>query len=131
MCERIRGILADRRDVSEKEMFGGIAFMIRGNMCVSIVKDDLMVRVGPEEHEELVQEPHVHPMDFSGRPMKGFLYVASLGLDADEDLERWVGYGLKHAMSLPAKVRKRLPPNKALQRTRDCNRWSLAAHPEC
>ncbi|HKC13845.1 MAG TPA: TfoX/Sxy family protein [Vicinamibacteria bacterium] len=116
LAERIRGILTDRRDVSEKKMFGGIAFMLRGNMCVGIVKDDLMVRVGPEAHEELVQQAHARPMDFAGRPMKGFLYVASTGLDSDADLERWVGYGLKHAMSLPAKAGKRVPPNKA-QRT--------------
>ena len=117
LAERIRGILADRHDVSERKMFGGIAFMIRGHMSVGIVKEDLMVRVGPEEHEELVRQPHARPMDFTGRPMKGFLYVASPGLDADEDLERWVGYGLKHAMSLPAKATGQLPPNKALKRT--------------
>lgn len=116
LAERIRGILGDRHDVSEKEMFGGIAFMIRGNMSVGIVKDDLMVRVGPEVHEELARQPHARPMDFTGRPMKGFLYIASSGLEADEDLERWVGYGLKHALSLPAKVGGR-PPSNALRRT--------------
>src|SRR5436309_14215260 len=104
LAERIRGILADRHDVSEKKMFGGIAFMVRGHMSVGIVKDDLMVRVGPDMHENLIRQPHARAMDFSGRPMKGFLYVDSAGLEADADLERWVGHGLQYALSLPAKA---------------------------
>jgi len=121
LAERIRGIVADRHDVSEKRMFGGIAFMIRGHMSIGIVKDDLMVRVGPEAHDNLVRRPHARPMDFTGRPMKGFLYVASPGLEADADLERWVGHGVKYAVSLPAKAgsSKRVPANEALQRTRE------------
>jgi TfoX/Sxy family transcriptional regulator of competence genes len=103
LAERIRRMLADRGDVSEKKMFGGIAFMIRGHMSVGIVKDDLMVRVGPDAQEQLVRQPHARPMDFTGRPMKGFLYVDSSGLDTDEDLQRWVGHGLEYVASLPAK----------------------------
>jgi TfoX/Sxy family transcriptional regulator of competence genes len=103
LAERIRGVLADRKDVSEKKMFGGIAFMVRGHMAVGIVKDDLMVRVGLEAHDELVRQPHARPMDFTGRPMKGFLYVDAAGLEGDVDLERWLGHGLQHALSLPAK----------------------------
>jgi len=119
LAERIRGILADRPHVSEKKMFGGIAFMIRGHMSVGIVKDDLMVRVGSEEHDNLVRQPHARPMDFTGRPMRGFVYVASPGLETDVDLERWLGHGLKYAESLPAKAASgpRLPPNQAVQRT--------------
>jgi len=117
LAERIRGILADRHDVSEKKMFGGIAFMIRGHMSVGIVKDDLMVRVGPESYEDLLRQRHARPMDFTGRPMKGFVYVASPGLETDVELERWVGHGLKYAASLPSKSGsvKRMPPNKALR----------------
>ena|SRR6266496_1234273 len=116
LAERIRGILADRPDVSEKKMFGGIAFMVRGHMSVGIVKDDLMVRVGPDMHEHLIRQSHARPMDFTGKPMKGFLYVDSAGLEADADLERWVGHGLQYALSLPAKAssRGRRPPIKAL-----------------
>ena len=103
LAERIRGVLDDRADVSEKKMFGGIAFMVRGRMAVGVVKDDLMVRVGPDAYEELVGRPEARPMDFTGRPMKGFLYVASKGLDRDADLARWVGHGLAYATSLPPK----------------------------
>ncbi len=119
LAERIREALADRHDVSEKKMFGGIAFMIRGHMAIGIVKDDLMVRVGPEDHHHLVREPHARPMDFTGRPMTGFLFVASLGLEADADLERWVAHGVAHALSLQEKPRagERLPPKPASRAT--------------
>jgi len=103
LAERIREVLDDRRDVTEKRMFGGIAFMVRGHMTVGIVKDDLMVRVGPKAYENLVGQRHARPMDFTGKPMKGFLYVESSGFEADEDLKRWVGLGLEFTLSLPAK----------------------------
>lgn len=103
LAERVRGVLDGRGDVAEKKMFGGIAFMLRGHMSVGIVKDELMVRVGPESYAELVRRPHARQMDFTGRPMKGFLYVAAEGLERDGDLERWVGHGVRYATSLPAK----------------------------
>jgi len=71
LAERIRGAFSERTDVAEKRMFGGIAFMVRGRMCVGIVKEDLMVRVGAAAHDALAQEPNARPMDFTGRPMKG------------------------------------------------------------
>jgi TfoX/Sxy family transcriptional regulator of competence genes len=103
LAERIRQVLADRSDVSEKRMFGGLAFLLRGKMCVGVVKDQLMVRVGREAYEDLVRKPHARPMDFTGRPMKGFLYVAPPGLERDADLERWVGHGVAFASSLLAR----------------------------
>jgi TfoX/Sxy family transcriptional regulator of competence genes len=84
-------------------MFGGLAFLLRGNMCVGIVKGDLMVRVGPDAHARLARLNGARPMDFTGRPMKGFLFVDSRDLDADTALERWVGYGVAFARSLPQK----------------------------
>jgi TfoX/Sxy family transcriptional regulator of competence genes len=96
-------VLVDRLDVSEKRMFGGLAFMVRGHMSVGVVRSDLMVRVGPAAYADLVARPHARPMDFTGRPMKGFVYVAAPGIEADGDLERWVGHGVGHALSLPAK----------------------------
>jgi TfoX/Sxy family transcriptional regulator of competence genes len=84
-------------------MFGGLAFLLRGNMCVGIVKDKLMVRVGPAAYQSLVQQPHARKMDFTGKPMKGFVYVESEGVESDADLRRWVGHGVAHASSLPSK----------------------------
>ena len=103
LAERIRRALAGRQGVSEKKMFGGIAFMLRGNMCCGIVRDDLMVRVGPERHEEALAQPHARPMDFTGRPMRGMVYVTPEGCRTDEALKRWVEQGLNFAATLPAK----------------------------
>lgn len=103
LAERIREILGDRPNVSEKRMFGGLAFLVAGNMCVGVVKDRLMVRVGPDAYKTLVRERHARKMDFTGRPMKGFVYVESEGFEADADLRRWVGYGVEYAGSLRRK----------------------------
>ncbi len=104
LAQRIREVLSERSDVSEKRMFGGLAFLAGGHMCVGIVKEDLMVRVGPEAHERLIREPQARVMDFTGRPMKGFLYVGSKGFESDADLQRWVARGVSYALSLPAKT---------------------------
>ena len=103
LAQRIRELLADKHSVVEKRMFGGIAFMLRGNMCCGIVRDDLMVRVGPERHEEALAQPHARPMDFTGRPMRGMVYVTPEGCRTDEALKRWVEQGLNFAATLPAK----------------------------
>jgi TfoX/Sxy family transcriptional regulator of competence genes len=118
LAERIRGILDERHDVSEKRMFGGLAFMVRGHMAVGIVKDELMVRVGPEGYPALVREPHARAMDFTGRPMKGLLFVEAAGFEEDRALERWVGRGLSYAESLPEKgpPEKRRPGKKSRRR---------------
>jgi TfoX/Sxy family transcriptional regulator of competence genes len=104
LAERIRGVLQDEGRVTEKRMFGGLAFMVRGHMTVGIVKDDLMVRVGPDTYGEVVREKGARPMDFTGRPMKGFVFVAADAIDADADLQRWVDRGLAFAASLPPKT---------------------------
>ena len=104
LAERIREIFDDRRDVTEQRMFGGLAFMIRGHMTVGIVKQDLMVRVGPEVHAGLLRQKHVRPMDFTGKPMTGFLFVGPAGYESDEDLKKWVEHGLAFTSTLSAKV---------------------------
>jgi hypothetical protein len=103
LAQRVREALADSRGIREKRMFGGIAFLLNGNMAVGVVRDSLMVRVGPEEYEFLLRQPHARVMDFTGRPMKGFLFVGAQGLASDADLCRWVGYGTAYARSLPGK----------------------------
>jgi hypothetical protein len=84
-------------------MFGGLAFLLGGHMCVGIIGEELMVRVGPEAYDEAVRRPHARKMDFTGRPMKGFVYVAPDGLESDAALHRWIARGVRFAASLPAK----------------------------
>ena len=103
LAERIRGVLAQRDGVSERKMFGGIAFMVGGNMACGVMGRELMVRVGPDAHDAALAEPHVREMDFSNRPMRGFIYVALDGVASDDDLSRWVDAGVGYALSLPPK----------------------------
>ena len=103
LAQRIRDALEDRSDVSEKKMFGGLAFLLGGNMCVGVIGEDLMVRVGPDAYAEAVRQPHARKMDFTGRPMKGFVYVGCDGIESDENLRRWVARGVDFAGSLPSK----------------------------
>ncbi len=100
---RVRGVLAKKRNVAEKKMFGGLTFMVRGKMACGVENDGLMVRVGPDAYDEALGRPHARPMDFTGRPMKGFVYVEPAGLEREVDLKTWVQRGVDFAMSLPAK----------------------------
>ena len=84
-------------------MFGGIGFMVHGNMCCGVVNDDLMVRVGPGGHEASLALPHARPMDFTGRPMKGFVFVGPGGIEDNGVLAEWIGGGVTYARSLPKK----------------------------
>src|SRR3990170_1819093 len=103
LADRIRAVLSAHNGLSEKRMFGGIAFMLRGNMCCGLVKDDLVVRVGPEHYEKLLAEPHARPMEFTGRPMRGFVYVGPDGYRSEQALAKWVERGVDFAVSLPPK----------------------------
>lgn len=103
LAARVRDVLSDEFGVVEKKMFGGLAFMLRGNMCVGITQEGLMVRVGKENHEEALALPHARPMDFTGRSMTGFVYVDSDGLTTDDDLRAWVNRGVAYSGTLPEK----------------------------
>ena len=103
LAERVRDALAEESGISEKRMFGGIAFMLQGNMAVGVINDDLMIRVGPDLYADLLSDPQAREMDFTGRPMKGFVYVAAESLDSDAELRRWVGHGVAYAAGLPPK----------------------------
>src|SRR5271167_1304927 len=107
VCGRIQRAVADREDVTEKKMFGGVAFLLDGKMFCGIVKEDLMVRVGPEAHEKALGEPHVRPMDFTGRPMKGYVYVESAGKKTDKMVERWVKRGMVFVVGMEGKGKKK------------------------
>ncbi len=101
VVERVREVLADQPLVVEKKMFGGLSFILQGNMCCGVINHDLVVRVGPDGHEDALAQPHARPMDFTGRPMKGMVYVGPEGYQSPEDLKGWVQRGLKFAQSLP------------------------------
>ena len=103
LAARIRISLEGHPGVTERKMFGGIGFMIHGNMCCGVLKDDLMVRVGPDGHAASLALPHARPMDFTGRPMKGFVFVGSDGINDDGALSEWIDRGVTFAQSLPKK----------------------------
>lgn len=103
LAERVREAMEHLRGVSEKKMFGGLAFMIGGHMSVGVVRDTLMVRAGPEACDFLKSKPHARAMDFTGRPMKGFLFVEASGLEDDHELAHWIGHAVEYALTLPPK----------------------------
>jgi hypothetical protein len=84
-------------------MFGGLAFMVNGHMCCGIVDKNFVVRVGPEQYEASLAEPHARPMDFTGRPMRGFVYVDPEGYRSTRDLKVWIQRGLHFVLTLPVK----------------------------
>jgi TfoX/Sxy family transcriptional regulator of competence genes len=90
LLKRIRGILAERSDVVEKRMFGGVAFMVHGRMACGPQGDALIVRIGEEAASQNIGRPHVKPMDFTGRVMKAFATIESEGIKTDEQLRKWV-----------------------------------------
>jgi TfoX/Sxy family transcriptional regulator of competence genes len=101
--ERIREVLAGTDGVSEKKMFGGLAFMVTGNMACGVIGDDMVVRGDPDDYAAWLAEPGVRVFDFTGRPMKGWIVVGAEALDGDDALERWVARGRDYAASLPPK----------------------------
>jgi TfoX N-terminal domain len=103
LVERIREVLGEHPDITEKKMFGGLAFMVHGNMALGLMTDDLMVRVGTEQYEKALLIPHTRKMDLTGRPMKGFVIVELEGYEDDKALASWVKQGVDYASSLPAK----------------------------
>ena len=103
LAELMRGDLADEPGISERRMFGGLAFMLGGHMCCGVVGSELMVRVGPDAHDEALAQEHAREMDFTGRPLRGFVYVAERGFASDEDLKAWIDRGVAFAGSLPPK----------------------------
>src|SRR3990172_6050763 len=105
---RVRRLLANQSDLSEKEMFGGIAFLLGGNMAVGVHGEDLIVRVPPADTEPLLREPGARPFTLSGRPMSaGWLLVAPPGYATEAGLRAWVARGVAFASSLPKKTPKR------------------------
>jgi TfoX/Sxy family transcriptional regulator of competence genes len=103
LAQRIREKVEDVPGVSEMKAFGGLSFLINGNMAVGVIKEDLIVRVGPEKYEAALASPSVKPFDMTGRPLKGWIMVSPQGHAEDQDLSRWVEQGIAFAQSLPPK----------------------------
>jgi TfoX/Sxy family transcriptional regulator of competence genes len=103
LADRIRHALAGETHVVQKRMFGGLAFLLNGHMCCGVVGSELMLRVGPDAFAAALGRPHARPMDFTGRPLTGFVYVEPAGLRSAQALARWVALGITYVKSLPPK----------------------------
>ena len=103
LAQRVRGQLASEPSITEKAMFGGLAFLLKGNMAVGLSGAELMVRVGPRAADDALARAHTRPFDMTGRPMKGWILVAPEGVTGEDELADWVTQGLEFARSLPAK----------------------------
>ena len=110
LAARVRSIIQSQADYSERKMFGGLCLMSGDHMVCGVAKDDLMVRVGPENHDAALARPGVQPLDFTGRPMRGMVYVEPSGYESDADLHGWVEQALNFV--------KTLPPKRAARRRR-------------
>lgn len=103
LAERVREVLAQRPGISERRMFGGLAFLVDGRMFIGLRNSSLMARVGPERHADALALPHVRVMDFTGRPMKGYVYVDPPAIEEDTALRDWVLWCLGYVEGLPPK----------------------------
>lgn len=103
IARRTRAILAGMPGLEEKEMFGGIGFILHGNMACGVYKDWLIVRVGPEKYKQTLDKPHTDLFDITGRPMSGWVKVTAAGFDTDEALAAWLKLGVDFAQTLPPK----------------------------
>jgi TfoX/Sxy family transcriptional regulator of competence genes len=103
LAARIRVALARKKNIEEKKMFGGIGFLLNGNMLIGGWKNSLIVRVGPDGYEDALLEPHVKEFDITGRPMKGWVLVEPEGVEDDEKLKNWIQQAVKFVGKLTAK----------------------------
>jgi TfoX/Sxy family transcriptional regulator of competence genes len=106
LAQRVTTLMARQAGFDEKKMFGGICYLVNGNMACGVLKADLIVRVGAENQTECLQRPHTRPFDITGRPMKGWVMVSADGCRSDADLAAWIERGVAMARSLPAKKKK-------------------------
>ena len=107
LAARVREILEEQVVPDERKMFGGIAFMVNGHMCCGVLKEDLMLRLDPDVAKTALRDPNVRPMDFTGRPMKNFVFVSPQGTKTEARLRRHVQSSLDFVEALPAKSRSK------------------------
>jgi TfoX/Sxy family transcriptional regulator of competence genes len=111
LADRVRTALAGTKNITERKMFGGIAFLVDGKMCVGVLNDELVVRVGPSQNDAALKRAHTRPMDFTGRPMRGMVYVSAPGIARGAALHNWIELGIAGARAAPAsRPRARKPP---------------------
>lgn len=103
LADRVEALLKGKRSVTRKRMFGGLCFMVNGNMACGVEKNKLVVRVGPDNYEKILKQKYVRKMDFTGKPLKGFIYVMPDGLRRTDSLQKWIDKGIQFAKSLPKK----------------------------
>lgn len=103
LAERIRERLVRRKNIQEKKMFGGVGFLLNGNLLVGVMEDSLIVRLDPAEGEDALREPHVRVFDFTGRAMRGWVVVAPEGIEEDDQLAEWLERAQAFVQTLPAK----------------------------
>jgi TfoX/Sxy family transcriptional regulator of competence genes len=106
LAERVRRAVSSRRGVTDKNMFGGVAFLLDGKMFCGVATEDLMVRVGPELHESSLARPHVRPMDFTGRPMKGYVFVGPEGCRTQRQVAAWVDKAISFVATVKPRPRR-------------------------
>jgi TfoX/Sxy family transcriptional regulator of competence genes len=106
LAERVRRGIPPRGDIVEKKMFGGLSFLLDGKMFVGVSDTDLMVRVGPEAYEAALARPHVRPMDFTGRPLTGYIFVGAAGSRSDAAVAEWVRLSMAFVGTLLKKKTK-------------------------
>lgn len=103
LAERVRAVLPPTQQIVEKKMFGGVAFLLDGKMFVGVASSDLMVRVGPAAYEAALARPHVRPMDFTGRPLNGYVFVGPTGARTTKAVADWVRRSIEFVSTLPVK----------------------------
>ena len=103
LAERVRKVLRTQRSLEEKRMFGGLTFMVNGHLCCGVLKKDLVLRLGPEDYAKAVAHPNARPMDFTGRSLRGLLYVSQTGVRTSRQLEVWVRKSVEFVLTLPEK----------------------------
>ncbi len=106
LADRLRLALASQEDLEEKKMMGGLTFMVNGKMCVGIVKEDLMVRLNPDIHAEVIEKNGCREMDFTGKPMKGYVFVSPEAVESEKELAYWVNLGLEYNAIAKASKKK-------------------------
>ena len=105
LADRMRKTLGRRKDIAEKKMFGGLSFLLEGKMLCGVLKEDVVFRISNDEYESAIKKPNVRPMNFTGRPMKGFVYVNQKGCKSERDLKKWIDLSLTHAKFMKKNIK--------------------------